>query len=828
MVQELPRPAPGAVVRVRGGCWRVEDVTEYEDCALCLLAGTRGAERGRRKALLLPFDRPVPASPGERPARAGRAAWVGAFRRRLLDATPAMGLRAAASARFDLLPYQLEPALACLRGETRLLLADEVGLGKTVQASLVLAERFARHEAARALVLAPAGLCAQWVSELSARFDLPATHVDAAALRRLAAISPPDVTPWQQVALAVTSFDFLKQPEVMAGLGELRWDAVVVDEAHMVAMAPERGRLVRRLAARARHLLLLTATPHAADSEGFRALCDLGRLAGDPPIVVFRRSRASLGLRATRRAVVLRVRLTERERRMHEALERYTQAVWRESSREGPSASARLAMIVLRKRAASGAAPLQASVSRRLHWLTRLPSPPSADGAQLLLPLETDEEWADEEPGEVLGAPGLRDPEAERRRLANLLRLAGAARADDSKWNAIRRLLSRTVDPAIIFTEYRDTLNELAGLARRLATVAVLHGGMDQDERRESLAAFTSGRARLLLATDAAAHGLNLQARCRLVVNLELPWVPARLEQRIGRVDRIGQHRRVHAVHLVARQTAEEQVLARLVLRIARERAALGYADNPVGQIAEMEMARLVFGDHSDLAPPARALPDDETSCRRLSLEDSAAVEKDRLERSRLLAAANERTTRRRDDRRLPLARIFWTVLRRRRQMAGLPPGIICIFVARFIDDRGSLVEDMSLALHVRLRVDLLPVATLTGRMPVLLGACRPALDRLAASLALGRLQALREQVDSRVAPLVNREAAMGAATPLPRVPVQAGLFDRRALKAADEERRRHDREAADTQARLKSLARARSIELAGDPQLVLVLGVGY
>ncbi len=106
----------------------------------------------------------------------------------------------------------------------------------------------------------------------------------------------------------------------------------------------------------------------------------------------------------------------------------------------------------------------------------------------------------------------------------------------------------------------------------------MLHGGLGADDRRAALARFTSGDARVLLTTDAAGEGLNLHHRCRLVINVELPWNPNRLEQRIGRVDRLGQTRTVHAIHLVAADTAEEPMLARLTGRIAQIAATLGDA----------------------------------------------------------------------------------------------------------------------------------------------------------------------------------------------------------------------------------------------------------
>src|SRR6185503_7732422 len=129
-------------------------------------------------------------------------------------------------------------------------------------------------------------------------------------------------------------------------------------------------------------------------------------------------------------------------------------------------------------------------------------------------------------------------------------------------------------EPAIVFTEYRDTLHQLAHLLRDFSPV-LLHGGMTTSERQGMLRQFVAGSARLLLATDAASEGLNLHHRCRLVINLELPWTPVRLDQRAGRVDRIGQARTVHAIRLVAARTCEESIVARLTSRVDRINDAL-------------------------------------------------------------------------------------------------------------------------------------------------------------------------------------------------------------------------------------------------------------
>jgi hypothetical protein len=288
------------------------------------------------------------------------------------------------------------------------------------------------------------------------------------------------------------------------------------------------------------------------------------------------------------------VRTHDAEARMHEALLRYARQVWR---REDPAAAAaRLAMSVLVKRACSGATALTRSIERRLLWLG---DTGPAQAAQPGLPFEN--EAADDEPAATLAAPGLDDRTDERQQLDAILSLARRAAGDESKVRVLRRLLRRSDEPAIVFTEYRDTLAHLA--AELPASATLLHGGLTPLERREALEAFTGGRAQLLLATDAASEGLNLHHRCRRVVNMELPWTPLRLEQRVGRVDRIGQRARVHALHLVAGGTAEEHTVARLLLREARVRQAL--ERTPAPHLDEDTIARAVLAPATEPAASA-------------------------------------------------------------------------------------------------------------------------------------------------------------------------------------------------------------------------------
>jgi superfamily II DNA or RNA helicase len=204
----------------------------------------------------------------------------------------------------------------------------------------------------------------------------------------------------------------------------------------------------------------------------------------------------------------------------------------------------------------------------------------------------------------------MRDRMEETRWLQELLDLARTASTFESKIGAVRRVIGRAREPVLVFTEYRDTLQHLAVALDGFAPLQ-LHGGLTSRERIEVLRRFTSGDASVLLATDAASEGLNLHHRCRLVVNLELPWTPLRLEQRIGRVDRIGQRRRVHAVQLVGRNTPEESIALRLDERSARIHASLdGSAEVGAGvrADAEAEAARLVSA--RSLAAP-EASPND-------------------------------------------------------------------------------------------------------------------------------------------------------------------------------------------------------------------------
>ncbi len=580
-------------VRVRGARWRVLDVRAYEDCELVTLTGVSPPYIGVERRFLAPFDVIEPVDRRIRPRVVRAERWRNACRHLLADNRPPGGLEAALYARIDLLPHQLEPALAILRGlGSRVLLADEVGLGKTIQAGLVCAELLVRGAIDRVLVLTPAGLRGQWREELMKRFSISATTVDASTLRTAAATLPVGLNPWSTQPIAIASIDYVKRPEVLPAVAACSWDLVIVDEAHgVVGGDSDRHVAVSILAARAAYVLLLTATPHSGDRRAFASLCGLGSLDADP-LLVFRRSRSGVQIGVPRRVHITPARPSEDERRMHRSLADYTAAV-RADRRELHDASW-LALSVLHKRALSSAWSLAQSIDRRLATLLAVGASDAA--AQLMLPLgDPDGERSTDDEAPAWPADlGLSDADHERRLLTELAAHARTAARHETKLAMLRRLLGRARESAVVFTEYRDTLLHISRVLD--LPCVVLHGGLTTRERAAALAVFASKPRTILLATDAAGEGLNLHQGCRLVVNVELPWNPMRLEQRIGRVDRIGQRRTVHAFHLIATGTGEPRILRRLTQRIAAAQAEIG-APDPVGIDEELAIARLVIGE---------------------------------------------------------------------------------------------------------------------------------------------------------------------------------------------------------------------------------------
>ncbi len=524
-------------------------------------------------------------------------------------------LRSLLAAEADIQPHQLAPALAILAGYRRVLVADEVGLGKTIQAALIVSELRARDVSLRALLLVPTSLQGQWATELQRRFGIATCPGDRLGLERTAREAAPGANPWARSGVWMASLDSLKQPHVFGALPPQVWDLVVVDEAHDACGASDRHAACAALAQRARRLVLLTATPHSGDEARFERLMSLGacrdakpRDATGPPLdgmLVFRRTRAELACSPARRVRWHLVRPTDAEARLLAVLRQFERFVLDRSRREVRDAVP-LFLSILRKRALSTAMALTRTLDRRLAWLD---DPAARRASDDWTQRSFDFSAPDEDSEDVVGLRadlGI-DSSHERTWLGRLRQIAQEAARGSSKLRHLARLLRRTTEPAVVFTEFRDSLDAVVRALPEGCTAALLHGGQSDPERQVALARFLNGHVRVLAATDVAAQGLNLQSRARWVVSLELPWRPSRLEQRVGRVDRIGQPRVPHLSLLVSSHPMESSLLARLARQALVAATTLGASVLHVVNPAEPAVAAALLVE--DPPPTGISLP---------------------------------------------------------------------------------------------------------------------------------------------------------------------------------------------------------------------------
>jgi superfamily II DNA or RNA helicase len=608
-MQNLRSHLAGQRVDARGESWIVLRAEPYETCTIVTLRGTGESNLGRTTELITPFDRVRVTSSTSRIRRAPLRAVMQAAMTAIARAHGWCEPWTVAAAHIDILPWQLEPAMAAVTGATRLLLADAVGLGKTIQAALILAELRARGLVRRALVLTPASLRDQWAAELTDRFALDPVILDQTALARLSADLPPDVNPWSVAEIAISSIDLVKRSEARRALDSVPFDLLIVDEAHHLRPGTDRGALIEELAARVPWVVLATATPHSGDVSAYAFLRSLGSVDGSDEIATFRRGADVAGRTSARRFVLHSLQANDQERRLLNETVAYGKAIWAEHK-------ALLAAVICRRAVSSPIALLRTLTRRR--DLLATTAAPAAD-VQAELPWQEHDERDDVEADALLQRTRLTNAADEVAWLERLITLAEGCIPCCSKARAIQRLLTSTNETAIVFSEYRDTLVFLEERLSAHAPLAVIHGGMSARERRESVQQFLGGRARVLLATDAAGEGLNLQHRCRLVVNVELPWNPLRLEQRIGRVDRLGQTKRVHAVQLVHRASFEETVLARFERRLRSARRGLDAACFSEDRLAAavFEGAPLEIDQQAECGPAKDARVADAVSFRR-------------------------------------------------------------------------------------------------------------------------------------------------------------------------------------------------------------------
>jgi len=501
------------------------------------------------------------------------------------------------------LPHQLY-ALNRAVGQDRIryLLADEVGLGKTIEAGLVLRELKLRGRAKRILVVAPKGLVRQWQAEMRQHFGEPLHFVEPsslAALRQWRGDSAED-NAWRMHDQVICALDSVKPLESRRGWGldqiqtynrerfedlvSAAWDLVIIDEAHRMGGSTEqvaRYKLGAALAEASPYLLLLSATPHQGKTDQFMRLMQLldrdtfpdeGSVSRErvQPFVIRTEKRAAINAegqplfrpRLTRLHAVAWQARHAAQQQLYEAVTDYV----RHGYNQALAAKQRhvgFLMILMQRLVTSSTAAIRATLEKRQAVLDA----PQTQ-ARLFDTLSPDE-WADLD-GEAqvdlaLQANGLELEKSEVETLLALARSTEAAGTDakaESLLELVYKLQQEEGDPALkvlVFTEFVPTQAMLADyLESRGFTVATLNGGMDMETRTRTLQTF-AGDARVLISTDAGGEGLNLQF-CHVIVNFDMPWNPMRIEQRIGRVDRIGQKHVVRALNFVLEDTVEHRV----------------------------------------------------------------------------------------------------------------------------------------------------------------------------------------------------------------------------------------------------------------------------
>ncbi len=540
------------------------------------------------------------------PIRACDLAWRAAAGR-ILDTLARTELVAPLEGLVTPLPHQVQALAKAMAGDqVRFLLADEVGLGKTIEAGLILKELKTRGLVERTLVVAPAGLTSQWVREMATHFEEDFRLVQPSDFKAIRSVTGygEHQNIWQMHDQVVVSLDAVKPVDGRRGwsqeqlarfnrerfeqLVEADWDLVIIDEAHRVAGSTTqvaRHRLGEALAAASPYLLLLSGTPHQGKSEAFQRLMSLLDTDVFPPDVPITRDRVLPYVIRTekRRAVTtdgkplfqkrdVRLRPIEwatehqEQQALYEAVTAYVRDGYNQAVREKQAAVGFL-MVLMQRLVTSSTRAIRWALERRLEHLA-LP-----EGQLSLFAEDIASDWDLRDSPEALEEAltlrlkGLRDERKEVELLVSAARRC-EARGPDVKARALlevmRELEQDAGDPEakfLVFTEFVATQAMLEEfLTDRGYSVTTLNGSMSGEERDRSLAVFRD-EARVLVSTEAGGEGLNLQF-CHLVVNFDLPWNPMRLEQRIGRVDRIGQRRSVRAINLALAGTVELRVQA--------------------------------------------------------------------------------------------------------------------------------------------------------------------------------------------------------------------------------------------------------------------------
>jgi superfamily II DNA or RNA helicase len=626
--------SPGQVVRNRARLWRIDAQLGTE-----LLATSIDGGETEQHRFYLPFEK---VEPGHLelpdPERVGHPAaqdlLLRSFRLNMLHGTaPLLSLQ-----RSGVVPnnYQLVPVVMALdMARVRLLLADDVGLGKTIEAGLILTELMARQRAAKILIVCPATLREQWQEALDTFFHIRPRIISSRHLREMERQLPAGANPWEFHRQLIVSVDYAKGVGVRHQILEQSWDLVIWDEAHQAAkphrttdeaVDMERWELAQALSSRTTHLLLLTATPHNGYTDSYASLLsllDVGAVVGPPHAPQIDRAIARRHVCQRRRRDVetwfrdasggqspfprrdqdeVVVNPTSQEEGAIEAIRAYGTLVLESATGTRRQSVAHWTVMHLHKRALSSPAALRESLKNRRQAieerLRRATEGESEDTVSnevaraTALDNDPGERFTEEEAGRRVERATYGTPAALRREKevveAALLSAEAVTPTRDSKLqmflqNTLRERLAAH-PRVLVFTKYTDTLRYLEsqiGKSPRYAEVKVvtLDGSLSEAQRKERFREFEQAPKAILLATDCISEGVNLQRACCQIIHWELPWNPNRLEQRNGRVDRYGQPEPTVTIRtMVMNDTLDAFILKVLVQKARAIREEYGFS----------------------------------------------------------------------------------------------------------------------------------------------------------------------------------------------------------------------------------------------------------
>ncbi len=559
--------------------------------------------------------------------------------------------------RVDPLPHQLEAIYDYLLklARVRFLLADDAGAGKTIMSGLLIRELELRGLAERILIVCPANLAFQWQRELKEKFDTKFLVMKGQDIREQFGVNQ-----WMERNRVITSLDLAKRSEILPGLRQVHWDLVIVDEAHRMSAADEshkslRYRLGELLRDSSDHILLLTATPHKGDPVNFSLFLQLLDADAYADVKSIREAmnqrRAPFYLRRTKEAMVhfperradgswaAEPIFTKRIPRTvdfqidgaeFDLYRDVTRFVKRESARaaaEGEDPRARaigFLMSLYQRRLASSTYAMRRSLENRARRLEEglkraqdlaRQAPPDLPDPDELEEMEESERERLEAMLEAITLAGSADQV--RQEVQELRRLAAQAQAvegsgSEAKLSKLKDLLQKEGffdhqdQRLLLFTEFKDTLDYLLDRLKSWGfRVGCIHGGMKSGSRDEpgtrlfAEQQFREGEIQILVATEAAGEGINLQV-CNILFNYDIPWNPNRLEQRMGRIHRYGQRKDCLIFNFVATNTIEGHVLRRLLEKLQEIRDALedDAVFNVVGEVLPAAHVERVLRDY--------------------------------------------------------------------------------------------------------------------------------------------------------------------------------------------------------------------------------------